>query len=140
MTAGVAPSLMAVDLKSRIPVTNGNSTFSTHASHFDKPIVAGGVVGLDESKIKSPPLLESALRMYIRLYKDSAASGLVVARCIQSVDERFKLSKAAFNWASPKSNSVQILCASLSREFGVKLKVSYTRGGANHFNINKIEW
>jgi hypothetical protein len=138
-TGGPA-GLMAVDLKSRIPVTNSKSQFSVHASHFDKPIVAGGVVGLDESKIKSPALLEGALRTYLCLYKDAAATGLVVARCIQSVDERFKLSKATFKYLSPKSNIVEVLCVSLSREFGVKLKVSYTRSGKDYFNVNKIEW
>jgi hypothetical protein len=139
-STGGPAGLMNVDLKSRIPVTNQKSVFSTHASQFDTPIAAGGVVGIDEAKIKSPQLLEGALRTYLRLYKDSAVSGLVVARCIQSVDERFKLSKATFAWASPKSNSVEVVCASLSREFSVKLKVSYVRGGGDHFNVKKIEW
>ena len=139
-STGGPAGLMNVDLKSRIPVTNQKSVFSTHASQFDTPIAAGGVVGIDEAKIKSPQLLEGALRTYLRLYKDSAVSGLVVARCIQSVDERFKLSKATFAWESPKSNSVEVVCASLSREFSVKLKVSYVRGGGDHFNVKKIEW
>lgn len=40
-TNGVSPSLMAVDLKSRIPVTNGRSAFSIHDAEVDRPMVAG---------------------------------------------------------------------------------------------------
>ena len=134
---GTSPNLMAVDIKSRIPVTNGKSVFSVHDTHVDKPLVAGGVVGLDETKLKSPLLLESALREYLYLY---SISDLTVSRCIQSNKERFTLSKKDFHYMSSKQNDVEKLCGTLSREFGVKLKVSYTRSGEKHFNIKKIEW
>jgi hypothetical protein len=139
-TNGAAPSLMAVNLKSRIPETNHKSVFSIHSMHFDTTPVAGGVVGFDESKIKTPRLLEDSLRGYLVLHRGSATSGLVVARCIQSVSERFKLSKGAFHYTSPKQNDVEVICGTLSREFGVKLKVCYTRSAADYFNIKKIEW
>ena len=139
-TNGAAPSLMAVDIKSRIPETNHKSVFSIHSMHFETAPVAGGVVGFDESKIKTPRLLEDSLRGYLHLHRESTTSGLVVARCIQSVGERFKLSKKAFHYASPKQNDAEVICGTLSREFGVKLKVSYTRSGADHFNVKKIEW
>lgn len=136
-TGGTSPSMMAVDLKSRIPQTNGKSIFSIHEQQVDRPLVAGGVVGLDETKIKTPELLEGALREYLRLYRESA---LTVSRCIQSNKERFCLSKAAFNYVSPKQNDVAMMCAELGREFGVKMKITYARSSAGTFNLKKIEW
>ena len=136
-TSDVVPGVMAVDLKSRIPQTNGKSVFSVHDHHVDRPLVAGGVVGFDESKIKTPALLESALRDYLRLYRESS---LTVARCIQSNKERFTLSKPGFHYLGPKQNDVEAICVQLGREFGVKMKVTYARSGADLFNVKKIEW
>jgi len=136
-TGGASPSMMAVDLKSRIPQTNGKSIFSIHEQQVDRPLVAGGVVGLDETKIKTPELLEGALREYLRLYRESA---LTVSRCIQSNKERFCLSKAAFHYVGPKQNDVVMMCADLGREFGVKMKITYARSSAGTFNLKKIEW
>jgi len=136
-TKGIVPGIMAVDLKSRIPQTNGKSVFSIHEHQVDQPLVAGGVVGLDESKIKRPDLLEASLRDYLRLYRES---GLTVARCIQSNKERFSLSKQQFHYNSPKENDVETICARLGVEFGVKMKVIYTRSAATTFNVKKIEW
>ena len=136
-TSGVVPGMMAVDLKSRIPQTNGKSVFSIHDHHVDRPLVAGGVVGFDESKVKTPALLESALRDYLRLYRESS---LTVARCIQSNKERFTLSKSGFHYLGAKQNDVEAICVQLGREFGVKMKVTYARSGADSFNVKKIEW
>ena len=134
---GVSPSLMAVDLKSRIPVTNGKSVFSIHDAHVDRPLVAGGVVGFDESRIKTPETLRSSLHDYMALWRDS---GFTVARCIQSNKDRFSLQKGAFQYLSPKDNMVEVICRSLSTEFGVKVKVTYTRSGDSSFNVKKISW
>ena len=136
-TTGAAPGMMAADLKSRIPQTNGKSVFSVHDQQVDHPLVAGGVVGFDESKIKTPALLESALRKYLRLYRES---GLTVARCIQSNKERFSLTKSSFHYLGPKQNDVEIICDRMGHEFGVKMKVTYARSGADSFNVKKIEW
>jgi len=136
-TNGATPGMMATDLKSRIPQTNGKSVFSIHEQHVDRPLVAGGVVGFDESKIKTPALLESALREYMQLYRDSA---LTVARCIQSNKERFSLSKSSFHYLGPKENDVHMICERMGHEFGVKMKVTYARSGAASFNVKKIEW
>jgi hypothetical protein len=136
-TSDVVPGVMAVDLKSRIPQTNGKSVFSVHDHHVDRPLVAGGVVGFDESKVKTPALLESALHDYLRLYRES---GLTVARCIQSNKERFTLSKKAFHYVSKDDNEVKAMCLKLGSEFGVKMKVTYARSGADSFNVKKIEW
>jgi len=134
---GPAPSLMAVDLKSRIPSTNGKSAFSIHDAEVDRPLVAGGVVGFDESRIKTPDTLRSSLRDYMVLWRDS---GFTVARCIQSNKERFTLEKGAFQYLTSKNNMVEVICASLSSEFGVKVKVAYTRSGDTTFNVKKISW
>lgn len=136
-TNGAAPGMMATDLKSRIAQTNGKSVFSVHDQQVDHPLVAGGVVGFDESKIKTPALLESALRDYLRLYRES---NLTVARCIQSNKQRFSLIKNTFHYLGPKQNDVEAICIRLGGEFSVKIKVTYTRSGADSFNVKKIEW
>jgi hypothetical protein len=137
-TNGAAPSVMAVDLKSRIPQTNGKSVFSVHDQHVDRPLVAGGVVGFDESKVKTPALLEMALRDYLGLFRSDTS--LMVARCIQSNKERFSLSKRAFHYVSSKQNEVETICGKLGSEFGVKMKIIYARSGADSFNVKQIEW
>ena len=134
---GAAPSLMSVDLKSRIPLTNGKSVFSIHDANLDRPIVAGGVVGFDESRIKTPDMLRSSLRDYMALWRDS---GFTVARCIQSNKDRFTLQKGAFQYNSSEDNMVKEICRELSTEFGVKVKVAFTRSGDSTFNIKKISW
>lgn len=139
-TSGVVPGMMAVDLKSRIPQTNGNSVFTPHIleRHLDTIPVAGGVTYFDESKMKTPALLESALRVYLQRYFDDEV--IRMSRCIQSNKERFTLSKKAFNYVSKGDNEVKAMCLKLGSEFGVKMKVTYARSGANFFNVKKIEW
>ena len=131
---GIVPS---IHLESRIPMTNGKSVFSIHDSHLDRPVAAGGVVGFDESKLKTPVEFESALRSYIMLWKGSS---LTVSRCIESVKERFAMSKAAFHYASAKENDVEKILKKLSTEFGIKLVVKYTRSAAEYFNVKTITW
>jgi hypothetical protein len=130
-------SIMSVDLKARIPQTTGKSIFSLHDCQTAKPIAAGGIVGFDESKLKTPALLEKAIRDYVNLWKSSS---LTAARCIQSNKDRFCLNKRAFNWTAAKKNDVEIICAKLGKEFGVKITVSYTRSGGDTFNIKTISW
>jgi hypothetical protein len=100
--------------------------------------VAGGVTYLDDSKVKTPALLESALRLYLHRYFDDEV--LRMSRCIQSNKERFSLSKPNFHYLGPKQNDVEAICVQLGREFGVKMKVTYARSGADSFNVKKIEW
>jgi len=134
---GASPGLLAVDLKSRVAQTNKKSVFSIHDSTVDVPLVAGGAVGFDESRIQTPTLLEQSLRDYLTLYRDS---GLTVQRCIQSNKDRFALTKAAFQYVSPKNNMVEAICRTLNAEFGVKMKVTYTRSASTTFNVKKIAW
>ena len=130
-------SMMSVNLKSRIPTTNGKSIFSLHDCQTDKPIAAGGIVGFDEAKLKTPQLLEKALRDYMTLWK---TSGLTAARCIQSNKDRFCLNKAAFHWSAAKKNDVELICGKLGLEFKVKMDVKYTRSGDGSFNVKTISW
>ena len=130
-------SIMSVNLKARIPQTTGKSIFSLHNCQTDRPLAAGGIVGFDESKLKTPILLEEALRYYLNLWKTSS---LTAARCIQSNKDRFRLNKRAFNWTAPKKNDVEIICVKLGREFGVKVTPTYTRSGDDTFNIKTISW
>lgn len=134
---GASPSISAVELKSRIPPTNKKSVFSIHDATVDRPLVAGGAVGFDESRIQTPALLEQSLRDYLTLYRDS---GLTVQRCIQSNKDRFALSKAAFQYESSKNNMVMVICRKLSAEFGVKLDPKFTRSASTTFNVKKIAW
>lgn len=134
---GLGGGIMQAALKSRIPKTNGKSHFSIHDGAFDQPIVAGGVVGFAESQIRTPEMLESAMRAYLVA---AQTPGLTAARCIQSVDGRFALSKAAYAWQSSKVNGVESVCAKLSAEFGVKLKPKYARSADGHFNVKTITW
>lgn len=136
-TSGAAPGILSVDLKSRYPKTNGKSVFSVHECHVNKPLVAAGVVGFDESAIKTPERLLSALSKYMQMWRDS---GLTVSRCIQSTKERFALSKRSFHYTTSKQNDVEKICADLGLQFEVKIKVTYARGGAGTFNVKKIEW
>ena len=139
-TNGAAPSVMAVDLKSRIPQTNGKSGFTPHIlePHVDTVPVAGGVTYFDDSKVKTPALLESALRLYLQRYFDDEV--LRMSRCIQSNKQRFSLSKRAFHYVSSKQNEVETICGKLGSEFGVKMKIIYARSGADSFNVKQIEW
>ena len=130
-------SILSVNLKSRIPTTNGKSIFSLHDCQTDKPIAAGGIVGFDEAKLKTPQLLEKALRDYMTLWK---TSGLTAARCIQSNKDRFCLNKAAFHWSAAKKNDVELICGKLGLEFKVKMDVKYTRSGDGSFNVKTISW
>ena len=126
-----------VHLLSRIPKTNGKSIFSVDHSTFDRPIVAGGVVGFDESATQSPARFETSLRQYLTLWRESS---LVVQRCIQSSDERFTFTKSAFHWTTAREHDVARICARLSTEFGIQMSIKYTRSGADKFNVKTITW
>jgi hypothetical protein len=137
-TNGASPSLMAVDLKSRIPVTTGRSVFSIHESAFREPVVAIMPIALKEADTKTPALLETALRRLLRIYKENP--DVAVGKCIMSDKGRFTLQKGAFQYRSSKDNMVELICRSLSTEFGMKVTPSYTRSGDSTFNIKKITW
>jgi hypothetical protein len=133
-SAGVA-GVLQTPLKARVPKTNGKSQFSLH--HLDTPLVAGGVVGFNASNIKTPETLEKALRDYLTLYRTSE---LTVSRCIQAVNDEFKLNKRNFGYHSAKVNKLEMMCKTLSTEFQVKLAVKYARAGTDYFNVKTITW
>jgi len=134
---GAAPGLSAIDLKSRIAPPKKQCAFVISDSTVERPMVAGGAVGFDESKIQTPVLLEQALRDYLTLHRDSV---LTVQRCIQSNKDRFSLSKSVFQYVSSKNNLVEGICRTLGAEFGVKMNVAYTRSASSTFNVKKITW
>jgi len=104
------------------------------------PLVAGGVVGFNESNIKTPATFEKALHDYLTLFKSSE---LMVARKIESAKSRFQLSKRAFAYKDTKSNKVEEVCERLGAEFGLKLVVKYARASSSaygHFNVKTITW
>jgi hypothetical protein len=135
-THGEMPGIKAVDLKSRIPQTNGKSVFSIHDSQFDKPLVAGGILGFDKSKLKTPEILEATLREYIQTYKQ--AHHLTVSRCIQHNKDRFALDKKKFHWKSNTDNDLEKMCMVLERDFDIRIQIKYV--SARGFNVDSIEW
>jgi hypothetical protein len=137
-TNGASPSLMAVDLKSRIPVTNGRSVFSIHATSFHEPVVGIMPIGFKEADLKTPALFETALRNLLQIYKNNPE--VAVGKCIMSDKGRFTLQKGAFQYRSSKDNMVELICRLLSTEFGMKVTPYYTRSGDSTFNIKKISW
>jgi hypothetical protein len=140
-TQGVMPGIKAVDVKSRIPKTNGKSVFSIHAHQVDHPVVAGGIMGVDESRLETPELFEFSLRNYVKRAKDAINDGLIVSRCFQRDNQdRFVLDKKKYHWTSKKENDVEKMCIAIGRDFDIKIKISYVRGGAKTFNVKTIEW
>ena len=133
----INPGISAVHLNSRVPKTTGKSIFSVNDSQTATPLVAGGVVGFDEQRIRNPAAMEAAIRDYLLLWKNST---LTVARCIQSVKDRFTLSKSLFHWESAKKNDVVHILQRLSAEFGIKLEHKYSRGSDSNFNLKTITW
>ena len=134
------PGVLQTPLTARIPRTNGKSQFSVHDGDFKEPLVAGGVVGFNESNIKTPATFEKALHDYLTLFKSSE---LMVARKIESAKSRFQLSKRAFAYKDTKSNKVEEVCERLGAEFGLKLVVKYARASSSaygHFNVKTITW
>ena len=126
-----------VHLLSRIPKTNGRSIFSVDHSTFDRPIVAGGVVGFDDSAIQTPAGFETSFRQYLTLWRESP---LVVQRCIQSSDERFTFSKSAFHWTATHEHDIARICTHLNTEFGIQMSIKYMCSGADKFSIKTIMW
>jgi hypothetical protein len=136
--AGAPVGLQSVPLDSRMARTTGKSIFSVHESDVAAPLAAGGVAGIDESRMKTPALLEGALREYMTQWKESTT--LTYSRSIQSSKERFALDKTTFHWASKDSHDVATICAKLGAEFGVRMKMTYGRSAANYFNLKTITW
>lgn len=133
----VKPGVLAVNLNARISHPNGKSIFENSDLLTDKPIVAGGVVGFDETNLENPLALETAIRDYLIMWKTST---LTVSRCIQSSNDRFTLSKKKFHWESSSKNDVKEIIKRLNVEFGIKLIDKYKRGSKTHFNLNTITW
>ena len=129
----------AIHFESRIPKTTGKSIFSLDHSTFGRPLVAGGFVGLGEDSVKTPQTFERDLRQYLTLWR--TPGDLVVQRCIQSIADRFTLSKSAFHWKSKNDHDITRICASLKAEFSLEtLHIKYCRSGADTFNIKTITW
>jgi hypothetical protein len=133
----VKPGVLAVNLNARIPYTNGKSIFECSDELTDKPLVAGGIVGFDETNLENPLALEKAIRDYLIMWKTST---LTVSRCIQSSNDRFTLSKKKFHWESSNKNDVKEIIRRLNVEFDIKLIDKYTRGSETHFNLKTITW
>jgi hypothetical protein len=125
-------------LKSRIPETNGKSIFSVNTKDVPRPFVAGGVVTIPTSLVQTPSDLKKTLHEYIQMWAN--AERVDVSSRIQSDKDRFALKKKAFNFKSPQKNDVKVICNELGALFGIKVKVSYVRGGDDIFNIKEISW
>jgi len=138
-SSGVNPGIESVHLNSRIGTTNRNSNFSYQDEQTDKPLVAGGIVGINATNLENPAALEEGLRIYLKLWKTSP---LTVSRCIQSARTRFRISKAAFHWKSKNDSDLVEVLNHLNIEFDIKMKPTYTQGRSmeGFFNLEKITW
>ena len=81
--------------------------------------------------------LEIAIRDYLQLWKSST---LTVSRCIQSVKDRFTLSKKLFHWEGKNKNDIVLILKRLSSEFEIKISCKYARSSDSHFNLKTITW
>jgi hypothetical protein len=130
--------LLNANIKSRIPETNGKSIFSVNTKDVPRPFVAGGVVTIPTSLVQTPSDLKKTLHEYIQMWAN--AERVDVSSRIQSDKDRFALKKKAFNFKSTQKNDVKVICNELGALFGIKVKVSYVRGGDDIFNIKEISW
>ena len=90
------------------------------------------------SLVQTPSDLKKTLHEYIQMWAN--AERVDVSSRIQSDKDRFALRKKAFNFESPQKNDVKVICNELGALFGIKVKVSYVRGGDDIFNIKEISW
>lgn len=139
--AGPELGLGSVNIKSRIPTTNGKSIFSQHDRHTDITPTAVSDVCFSDAALSSPESMESTFRQYIIMWRGSSEA-ISFSRCIRGVKDRFNLSKAKFHHESAKVNDVELICRRLSAEFGIKMKVLYPQGrhGIDSFNVKSISW
>lgn len=142
--AGPELGLGSVNIKSRIPMTNGKSIFSQHDRHMDLLPMAISPDGYTDDALSTPEALERTLRERIERWKSSTPEidGILVSRCIQGVKDRFNLSRAKFHHESAKVNDVQLICRRLSAEYGIKMKVNCPQGrySTDTFNVKSITW
>jgi hypothetical protein len=133
--------IKTVNLKSRVPETNGKSIFSFSDRATDVPLAAAGATGFSEEKhLKTPKDFEHALFSYLTHW---STSSLTVTREIKSAKDRFALDKCKFHYKSSKDNDVLRICAGLSETFSVNMKVKFARsseGTRGHFNVKSISW
>jgi hypothetical protein len=125
-------------LKSRIPETNGKSIFSVNTKDVPRDFVAAGLVTIPTSLVQTPSDLKKTLHEYIQMW--SNAERVDMSSRIQSDKDRFVLKKKTFNYKTSKKNDVEVIRKELETLFGIKVKVSYTRSGADTFNIKEISW
>jgi hypothetical protein len=142
--AGPELGLGSVNIKSRIPTTNGKSIFSQHDRHMDVAPMATCRDGFTDAALSTPEALERTIRERIERWKSSTPDldGKIISRCIQGEKDQFNLSRAKFHHESAKVNDVKLICRRLSAEFGIKMKVLCAQGrhASDSFNVKSISW
>jgi len=128
---------LAVNLKSRIPTTNGKSVFgaddSTHA-------VATIRTAITPAQIRTPAALETTLDLILTRWRESISTPMPMERLIKDEAGRFSFNKRTFHYETTKRNDVETICRRLGTKFAVKIKTEYVRGGDNLFNVKSITW
>jgi hypothetical protein len=134
----VNPGLLAVNLKSRVAPTNGESHFSIKNTDPENPIVAAGFTRFFEKDFENPIIMENTIREHIKQWIGYPRT----APFIHCDNNHFRLSKDKFHWKSPADNDVVDILKRLSIEFGVKIIVKYSRGRSmeGFFNLKTITW
>lgn len=144
--AGVNPGLLAVNLKSRVAPTNGESHFSINSSAFDEEPCAISGAYMVKSNLESPATLKAYLDNYMRTWQASVLSTdphrLNYTRSVSTTKDAFRLSKSAFNWTGKNKSDVEKIALELGIKYGVKIIVKYSRGrtAEGFFNLKTISW
>jgi hypothetical protein len=128
---------LAVNLKSRIPTTNGKSVFGA-----DESIHAVATVrsALTAAQIRTPVALETTIDLILIRWRESIGTSMPMENVIRDEDGRFSFSKRTFHYQSTKYNDVETICKRLGVKFAVKIKVTYVKGSETIFNVKTISW
>jgi hypothetical protein len=128
---------LAVNLKSRIPTTNGKSVFgaddTTHA-------VATIRTALTAAQIRTPVALEATLDLILTRWRESINTTMPMERIIHDEAGRFAFNKRTFHYESTKRNDVATICKRLETKFNIKIKVACVKGSETNFNVKTISW
>ena len=144
--AGVNPGLLAVNLKSRVAPTNGESHFSVNSSAFDEEPCAISGAYMVKSNLETPVTLKAYLDNYMRLWQASVLSTdphkVNYTRSVSTTKDAFRLSKSAFNWTGKNKSDVEKIALELGIKYGVKIIVKYSQGRSmeGFFNLKTISW
>lgn len=130
-----------IHLKSRIPMTNGKSIF-TSPLLMPENCVAVQPINISADSVATVAALKITLQNCIRRWVEDEN----VQPYIKANGGLLQLKKRAFHYKDGKVNDVQVVCRELEKEmeaelmFKIGIKPVFGRSGDNYFNIKEIKW